>query len=364
MEALLRRQAEAQFRYWGGNKMKAVGGTLVKHYKELAFMGFWEVVKNLRTIFRNLDACFQDIQNYRPDILILVDYSGFNLRIAEKAKKAGIKVHYYISPQVWASRSSRVKKIKAFVDEMYVILPFEKAFYASFNYKVNYIGHPLLDVVKSYKSEATNTPLPSQTQAKEKVIALLPGSRKQEIKMMLGEMLQVVPHFPDYRFVIAGAPSMEDSFYRQILEGFPKEIQEAVRLVKNKTYDLFNSAEAALVTSGTATLEAALFQVPQVVCYKGGVISFAIAKRIIQVKYISLVNLIMDKEVVKELIQGEMTAANLKTELRKILQAEKQFELKEVYSDLANRLGNEGAPDRAAAIISQSVRSLPRQSKV
>lgn len=348
MKALLKNDPSAEFRYWGGNKMAAVGGTLAKHYKELAFMGFWEVITNLKTIFKNLSDCFEDIQSYQPDVLILVDYSGFNLRIAKKAKEAGMRVNYYISPQVWASRASRVHKIKAYVDDLFAILPFEKDFYAQYYYPVHYIGHPLLDVVKDFKINPNfhkENNLPDK-----KIIALLPGSRKQEIKMMLGKMMQVVKDYPNYQFLIAGAPSMSKSFYDDIINAYPKEVGQSVRLLKDCTYDIFARAEAALVTSGTATLEAALFRVPQVVCYKGSSISYAIAKRIIQVKYISLVNLIMDKEVVKELIQQEMNAAQLKVELSKIL-GENRQSLLETYEDLALKLGSEGAAQRAANII-------------
>ncbi len=349
MQSLQVELGKTDFCYWGGDKMAAVGGTLKKHYRELAFMGFWEVVKNLRTITRNLDSCFADIQAFQPDVLILVDYSGFNLRIAKKAKEAGIRIFYYISPQVWASRAGRVKKIKKFVDEMFVILPFEENFYKQYEFPVHFIGHPLLDVVKNYRP----TPDFRKTNrlSDKPIVALLPGSRKQEIRAMLAEMLATVPHFPDYQFVIAGAPSMTQDFYKAIITELPKSISESVHLIENQTYDLFSQAEAALVTSGTATLEAALFRVPQVVCYKGGAISYAIAKRIIQVKFISLVNLILDREVVKELIQGEMNATNLRIELQSILEIEGQKKLKVAYDKLADKLGNSGAVKRAAQIM-------------
>ncbi len=353
MRALQDELVEPKFCYWGGDKMAAVGGSLKKHYRELAFMGFWEVVKNLRTISRNLDTCFADIQAFSPDVLILVDYSGFNLRIAKKAKEAGIRVFYYISPQVWASRAGRVKKIKAYIDEMFVILPFEEDFYREYNFPVHFIGHPLLDVVKDY-SPTLNFKEKNGLSDKP-IIALLPGSRKQEIRAMLSEMLATIPHFPDYQFVIAGAPSMTREFYEEIIKSLPKDISHSVHLIENQTYDLFSLAEAALVTSGTATLESALFRVPQVVCYKGGAISYSIAKRIIQVKYISLVNLILDREVVKELIQKEMNSSNLQIELEKILKEEGRHHLKNAYNELANKLGNSGAVERAAKIMAAKI---------
>ena len=353
MRALQVELGEPDFCYWGGDKMAAVGGTLKKHYRELAFMGFWEVVKNLRTISRNLDTCFADIKAFQPDILILVDYSGFNLRIAKKAKEAGMRVFYYISPQVWASRAGRVKKIKEFVDEMFVILPFEEDFYKKYDFPVHFIGHPLLDVVRDY-SPSPNFRKKNGLSDKP-IIALLPGSRKQEIRAMLAEMLATIAHFPDYQFVIAGAPSMTRDFYEEIISQLPKSSSEAVHLIENQTYELFSIAEAALVTSGTATLEAALFRVPQVVCYKGGAISYAIAKRIIQVKFISLVNLILDREVVKELIQEEMCSKNLRIELEAILKEDGRLKLKTAYGELANKLGNSGAVERAAKIMAAKI---------
>lgn len=353
MRALQDELVKSEFCYWGGDKMASVGGSLKKHYRELAFMGFWEVVKNLRTISKNLDTCFSDIQTFAPDILILVDYSGFNLRIAKKAKKAGIRVFYYISPQVWASRAGRVKKIKAFVEEMFVILPFEENFYKQHDFPVHFIGHPLLDVVQDFSPTADFCA--KNGLSNKPIIALLPGSRKQEIRAMLAEMLATIPHFSDYQFVIAGAPSMTRDFYEDIILGLPKDISSSVHLIENQTYDLFALAEAALVTSGTATLEAALFRVPQVVCYKGSAISYAIARRIIKVKFISLVNLILDREVVKELIQEEMTAENLRRELDFILKENGRQKLKNAYGELANMLGNSGAVKRAAKIMAAKI---------
>lgn len=332
---------DAHFRCWGGDLMKAQGGVLVKHYRDLAFMGFTEVLMNIRTIFKNIDLCKKDILEHKPDVLILVDYPGFNLRIAEFAKENNIRVFYYISPQIWAWKQSRVHKIKKVVDRMFVILPFEKEFYQRFNYHVDFVGHPLLDAVSNYASEKQSLPLDSD----KPVIALLPGSRKQEIATMLPLMLSIKDSYPDYQFVIAGAPSQTKDYYRSFLGTVN------IPVVFNQTYQLLQRSEAALVTSGTATLETALFGVPEVVCYKGGAISYAIAKQLIKVKYISLVNLIMDKEIVKELIQNELNETNLKTELNKLLQKDTRSKLLSDYAELKEKLGGSGASAKAAGLM-------------
>ena len=309
LKELKKIDAEGEFRCWGGDLMKAAGGTVVKHYKELAFMGFAEVIKNLPTILNNLKFCKQDVLNFNPDVLVLIDYPGFNLRIAKWAKDAGFKVVYYISPQVWAWKESRVKLIRQVVDKMLVILPFEQEFFENrWNYKVEFVGHPLVQVINDFLERNSNI------EKGEKIIALLPGSRKQEIAKKLPIMLEVSKAFPEYKFVVAKAASLESEFYKNLLEDFP-----GVDSVTNETYNLLSKSSAALVTSGTATLETALFEVPQVVCYKGSAISYHIAKRLVKIKYISLVNLIMDREVVTELIQTELTVPNLKTELNSIL---------------------------------------------
>jgi lipid-A-disaccharide synthase len=301
---------EADFRCWGGDLMRDAGATLVKHYKELAFMGFVEVVGNLRTIFRNLKFCKEDVLRYQPDALILVDYPGFNLRIAKWAHAQDLRVIYYISPQVWAWKEGRVRQIKTCVDKMLVILPFEEAFYERWDYAVEYVGHPLVQVVESYKRQGGSKP----DAAGRPIVALLPGSRKQEILKKLPIMLAVSRDFPDHQFVVAKAPGVEDAFYQELLAGYPN-----VSSVANSTYALLSQAVAACVTSGTATLETALFGVPEVVCYKGSALSYQIARRLIKVKYISLVNLIMDKEVVKELIQDDLNPKNLRRELDGLL---------------------------------------------
>lgn len=349
IKALHKQDANAVVRCWGGDLMQSAGGTLVKHYKELSFMGFVEVLLNIFKIFNNIAFCKKDITAFQPDVLIFIDYSGFNLRIAKWAKKHHYKTNYYISPQVWASRSSRVQAIQRDIDAMYVILPFEEAFYKKYGYKVTYVGHPLIDAIAGRKpvDEAT---FKTTHQLEEKpIIALLPGSRKQEITKMLSKMLSLVNDFPKYQFVIAGAPSQELSFYQEIIG------DRKVHFVKNKTYDLLSVASAALVTSGTATLETALFKVPQVVCYKGSRISYAIAKRIITLKYISLVNLIMDREVVTELIQNDFTADNLKGALHKILDTNHAKKIFSDYYELEQILGGEGASKKAAEYIVSSL---------
>jgi lipid-A-disaccharide synthase len=343
MKALKEEDHAAQFRFWGGDLMEAVDGTLVKHYRDLAFMGFSEVVMNLKTILNNFKICKADILAYQPDVLILVDYPGFNLRIAKWAKQQDIKVFYYISPQIWAWNSRRVHGIKKNIDQMFVILPFEKDFYKKYDCEVEFVGHPLLDVVEGRELDAN---FRSRNGLSEKpIIALLPGSRKQEISKMLEGMLSVVNDFPNYQFVIAGAPSITLDFYKSTLQGID---DQQVKIIQNNTYELLQHSSAALVTSGTATLETALFNIPQVVCYKGSSISYQIAKRVINVKYISLVNLIVDHEIVKELIQSEFNHENLKTELGKLLDAQMVQPVLDGYLLLKEKLGNSGASKKAA----------------
>ncbi|MBX2872658.1 MAG: lipid-A-disaccharide synthase [Saprospiraceae bacterium] len=346
MKQLLEQDPEAEFRFWGGDLMAAVGGELIKHYRDLAFMGFLEVAKNIRTILRNIRFCKEDIEAYAPDALILVDYPGFNLRIAKWAKKAGIRVFYYISPQIWAWHSSRVHGIKASVDKMFVILPFEPDFYRTYDYPVDFVGHPLLDVTENYQVKAdfyAKNELPDKP-----LIALFPGSRKQEITRMLSEMLKVVPHYPDYHFVIAGAPSQTPAFYHPFLQ---QVSADNLSFISQQSYDLLSHAQAALVTSGTATLETALFKVPQVVCYKGGPINYWLAKRLINVKYISLVNLIVDRPLVKELIQGKLNTKLLRQGLEELLSPAKVKEIKSGYEELILKLGKKGASERAARLM-------------
>ena len=342
--------ANPTIRCWGGNLMQATGATLIKHYRDLAFMGFIEVVKNLPTIFKNLKFCKQDILEFKPDVLVLIDYPGFNLRIAEWAKQQGLKVVYYISPQVWAWKANRVKKMKLHIDKMLVILPFEKSYFKQqWNWEVEYVGHPLVEVINNFKLEISNSSSPDSN-----IIALLPGSRKQEINKKLPIMLEVAKSFPNYQFVVAKAPGQEDEFYTSFLANYTN-----VSSVRNDTYNLLSKSKAALVTSGTATLETALFGVPEIVCYKSSNISYQIAKRLVKVKYISLVNLIMDKLVVKELIQDDLTSANLVIELTNLLNDKQLIDTRNNdYRELKNILSAGGhASAKAAKSIYEFVTS-------
>ena len=349
IKELKKLDAVANLRCWGGENMETAGATLVKHYRELAFMGFVEVIRNLPAIFKNLKFCKADILAFKPDVLVLIDYPGFNLRIAKWAKKQGLKVVYYISPQVWAWKESRVKGIKKNVDKMLVILPFEKEFYNKWNYKVEYVGHPLVQVINEFNERYNDDNLLNiriDSINSSPIIALLPGSRKQEILQKLPVMLAVSTNFLQYHFVVAKAPGIENEFYATLLAPYNN-----VTAVVNKTYNLLTQAKAALVTSGTATLETALFGVPEVVCYKGNKISFAIAKKLIKIKYICLVNLIMDKEVVKELIQDDLTVENITVELNKILfDKNKQMQLDTDYANLKTLLSKGGNASANAAL--------------
>lgn len=341
MRELKKLDSGANFRCWGGDLMEQQGAKLVKHYRDLAFMGFTEVLMNIRTIFKNIAFCKKDILENKPDVLILVDYPGFNLRIAEFAKANSIKVFYYISPQIWAWKQSRVHKIKKIVDKMFVILPFEKDFYKKFNIDVDFVGHPLLDAIENFKLEKNQL----QINSNKPIIAILPGSRKQEISTMLPLMLSVKKYYPNYQFVIAGAPSQTQEYYSEF------NIDSETSILFGQTYQLLKQATAALVTSGTATLETALFSVPEVVCYKGGKISYLIARQLIKVKYISLVNLIMDNEIVKELIQDELNEQNLKTELDKLLADSTRNKMLADYEILKLKLGGNGASKKAAELM-------------
>ena len=364
IKELKKLDAYADIRCWGGDLMQASGATLVKHYRNLAFMGFAEVVMNLKTILTNLKFCKADILKFQPDVLVLIDYPGFNLRIAEWAKTVNgqrsmvnSRTVFYISPQVWAWKESRVPKMKKNIDRMIVILPFEKDYYKNkWNWDVEYVGHPLVQVVEKFKVESLKLE-EQQTGATlnikhANIVALLPGSRKQEISKKLPIMLEVSKSFPQYQFVVAKAPALEDEFYNDFIKPYTN-----VSSVKNKTYELLMQSKAALVTSGTATLETALFEVPEVVCYKGSNVSYQIAKRLIKIKYIALVNLIMDKPVVKELIQNDLTVENLKQELSELLFNEaRQQQFKKDYENLKTILSGGGnASANAAKIIFDTV---------
>lgn len=351
MKSLFKQDEQADIRFWGGDLMQSVGGELVMHYKERQFMGFAEVIFNLKKILGLIKFCKSDIEKFQPDVIIFIDNSGFNLRIAKWAKEQNFKTHYYISPQVWASRASRVEKIKRDVDAMYCILPFEKEFYKQYNYEVNFVGHPLIDAIADRPQLKVEDFRKEHNLTEQPIIALLPGSRKQEITKMLGVMLSLVEDFKDYQFVIAGAPSQDYEFYKPFIK------QENIKFISNKTYDLLSISYAALVTSGTATLETALFKVPQVVCYKANAISYHIAKRIITLKFISLVNLIMDREVVTELIQGDLNKKRLKKELTAILDTKKREELFLEYFELEKILGGRGASDTTAKLIYEAIKN-------
>lgn len=350
MKALYKEDPSAEIRFWGGDLMQNAGGTLVKHYRELAFMGFAEVLLNIKTIFSNIKFCKADIDQFHPDVVIFIDYPGFNMRIAKWAKTNGYKTHYYISPQIWAWKENRIKDIKRDFDKLYVILPFEKDFYENkHHFAVEFVGHPLIDAIHNRTSSDAASFRKENNLDEKPIIAILPGSRKQEIAKMLTLMLSVVDDFPDYQFVIAGAPSQEFSFYETFLKG------KNIKFISNETYNLLSHSHAALVTSGTATLETALFKVPEVVCYKGSWASYQIAKRIITLKYISLVNLIMDEEVVTELIQDDCNPTKIKNELSKILESNHRKVLLEKYDVLEQKLGGIGASEKTARLIVSNI---------
>ena len=350
MKELKNEDAQADFRFWGGDLMQAQGGEMVKHYRETAFMGFVTVLKNLKTIRANFTLCETDLLAFAPDVLILVDYPGFNLRMAAFAKKHGIRVHYYISPKIWAWKESRVKKIKAHVDRMFTIFPFETEFYKKHDYEVSFGGNPLLDAIENRenKEESLDQFVERNELEKKPIIALLAGSRKQEIERILPVMLQVVDRFPDYQFVVAGAPSITKEFYASVSKG------SKLRFVYSQTYDLLQQSKAALVASGTATLETALLRIPQVVCYKmsGGSLAYRLGKMLLNIKYISLVNLVVDKFVVKELIQQYCNPQSIGDELNLILKDEAyRSKMLANYEDLNQHLGGVGASARFAKMI-------------
>lgn len=348
MQELKNQDPQAEFRFWGGDKMQQIAGLgPVKHYRELAFMGFVEVILNLSTIFSNIKLAKTDIREYRPDIVIFIDYPGFNLRLAQFVKELGIRTVYYISPQVWAWKSSRVKNIRKYIDLMLVILPFEEEFYQKYNYPVTFVGHPLLDAIEQYNDETEEQFRNKYQLDTRPIAALLAGSRKQEIGVSLPIMQSLVDKFPGYQWVIAGAPGQDPNYYNSLKH-------PDVRLIGADTYGVLRHAEIALVTSGTATLETALFNVPQIVCYKGNPISYAIGKRLVRnIEFISLVNLIMGKEVVKELIQNEFNAQNIEREFTRLQNEEVKKQILSEYAQLRLKLGEAGAAKRAAKAIVQ-----------
>lgn len=357
IKAIRRHDPQAQCRAWGGEMMQAAGAELVTHYADMAFMGFWEVAKNLGTIAGFLKKCKADILSYQPDVVILIDYAGFNMRMARFAKEKGIRTFYYISPKVWAWNQKRALKLKRDVDRLFVIFPFEKDFFKKFDYDVDYVGNPLFDAIADFKPNPDFLK-ENNLNTNQPIVALLPGSRRQEVEQMLTLMTSAQAHFPNYQYVIAGVSNLPKELYQPF-------VKENIKLVTDAAYDLLSVATAALVTSGTATLETALFEVPQVVCYKTGSISYAIAKRLIRVPYISLVNLIAQKEAVKELIQGELTPQNITQELQKILPngPKRQTQLED-YHQVKTILGAKGASERAGELMVKYLLDNPSASKM
>lgn len=345
IKEIIKLEPNADIRAWGGDKMQNAGANVVKHFKDLAFMGFYEVLINLRTILKNISFCKKDILEFSPDKIIFVDYPGFNMRIAKWSKKYKFQTIYYIAPQLWAWNEKRIKKIKKYIDSLYVILPFEKEFFETkHKYPVKFLGHPLLDSISNFKKNYDSSSEQIITNKKE-VIAILPGSRKQEIKKILNTVIKIVDYFPDHQFIVAGAPNIKLSYYKSILKN------KRIKVIENKTYEILSISTAAIVTSGTATLETALFKVPQVVCYKSSYFSYFIAKLIVNIKYISLVNLIMDQQIVKELIQQDCNKDKIRYELEKILDLNNKKSLQIKYDELTSILGNSGTSKRVALDI-------------
>lgn len=351
IHALKKLDSEGDFRAWGGDLMQKEGAVLVKHYRELAFMGFWEVVSHLPTILRNISFCKKDILRYMPDVIIYVDYPGFNLRIAKWAKNKGFKNHYYISPQVWAWKENRIKQMKATLDSLYVILPFEKNYFEQkHNFPVHYVGHPLMDKLSKYSRDPKFCEKNNLT-PKKPIIALLPGSRLQEIRKMLPLFNKIAAKFKKFQFVVAGAPGIDPNQYTQFMKS------NSLNFVHEKTYQLLLNSCAALVTSGTATLEAALLKIPQLVCYKCSPITYWIGKKVIRLKYISLVNLILEKEAVVELIQNDCTYEKLVVELETLLQKNSLEKMNQNYILLKEKIGGRGASEKTAKLIFDSIRN-------
>ena len=343
-KAIKELDVQAEAKGIGGGFMHDAGISLVKNYEDLALIGFWEILEKLGSIRSALKEVKRELSSNPPDVLILVDYAGFNLRVARFAKELGIKVYYYISPKIWAWNESRVKTIKAFVDKMFVILPFEKEFYQKHDYQVDYIGNPILDSISQF---VPNPNFRKENSLEDKpIIAILPGSRSKEIESTLFRMLSILPAFPDHQFVVAGVDNFPSSYY----ENFRRN--GLVHIVYEQTYDLLKNAEMAIVTSGTATLETALFRVPQVVVYRVNILSYWIAKMLVKIKFISLVNLIAGKQVVTELIQDEFNPANIRNEMEKLKMGEaSRLEILKGYEEIADKIGKPGASKRAAALI-------------
>ncbi len=345
IRSLLRQDSTLEIRGWGGDLMEEAGCDVVKHYRDLAFMGFIEVIRNLPTILGNLRFAKRDMEAFRPDAVIFVDYPGFNLRLVPWAKGKGIRTIYYISPQLWAWHKSRVKIIRKAVDDLLVILPFEEAFFAGEGVKAHFVGHPLVEVVEQF-TPSLDVHKELELSPDQKIIALLPGSRRQEVENMLPIMAALARKYPDFAWVIAEAPGLAADVYARILDQYP-----SLKSIRGKTYELLSRAHAAIVTSGTATLETALFNVPQVVAYKGSAISFWIAKRLVRLSYISLVNLLLDRPLVRELIQTDLTIPQLEVAFQQLLEEESRAAMLAGYEELRARLGQKEASDTAARHI-------------
>jgi lipid-A-disaccharide synthase len=358
IKALHTHQDNLSIRAWGGDMMERAGATVVKHYRDLAFMGFYEVLVNLRTILKNIRYCKKDILDFEPHALILIDYPGFNLRIARWAHEQKIPVLYYIAPQVWAWKENRIHAMRKHIHHLFVVLPFEKEYFEKRQMPVTFVGHPLLDQVST--SRVSKEDFKRNNQLNEKpVVALLPGSRKQEIRTMLPIMLEVTERFPEYQFVVAGAPSQSEEFYRAIAG------DKTPTILFGKTSEILRHADAGLITSGTATLEAGIYKVPQVVCYKGSPISYAIAKRLVKIRFISLVNLILNRGAVTELIQHALTADNITQELSELLRNEhRRNQMRSDYDELHNTLGGSGASDRTANAMLKIIKSISTDNPV
>lgn len=352
---MLLQQPQLQLRGWGGELMQDAGVEVVKHYRDLAFMGFVEVLLNIRTILRNMQFCKEDVLKFQPDALVLIDYPGFNMRIAKWAHEHRIPVLYYIAPQAWAWKENRVHAMKKYITQLYVVLPFEEAFFARHGIAAHYSGHPLLDQ-QGPTDEDRDAFLKRNQLPKKPIIALLPGSRKQEIRSMLPTMAAMQNEFSEYQFIVGGAPAQQHEFYEEVLNG------QKATILFGQTQALLKHAHAGLITSGTATLEAGIYKLPQVVCYKGSSISYAIAKRLVKIKYISLVNLILDRKAVTELIQHDFNAERLKSELHAILDDSKtRSRINSDYAELHSKLGGPGASSRTAMHMLKILQELPKR---
>ena len=358
IKELKKNNPKANFRCWGGDLMKSQCNDLVMHYEEFSYMGFFEVIININKILDFISICKKDIENYKPDIIIYIDYPGFNMRIAKWAKNKNFTNHFYISPKVWVWKEKRVKLIKKVIDKMYVILPFEEGYYRNkHNYKVDFVGHPLLDAIESEKTFDKKEFIDNNNLSTKPIIALLPGSRDQEINKLLPVMLKAVSNLRNYQIVIAGAPSKNVEYYEKIIQSSDSS-GNLVKVICNETYNILRVSTAAIVTSGTATLETALFKVPQVVCYKTSWLSYLIGRLLIpDLKYISLVNIILDKEVVTELIQGDCNKTNLVIELQKILNKKNMSSMFNNYDLLHKMLGGKGASKKTADLIEKYMRN-------